>query len=167
MAARINRPSLIVSTPRTRRAYDAGVKAAATHGDAGRNDAFEKWESRVFCHEDYTYDEDDAWNAGFDDTYTPAPVSPTVATLRRIMDSAPAPEAAAVVVGSRVAYDNGDGSESHGLVLRIANGGASVRWDGMWRVTGMWALTDLTVLPAAPEVDRPWKLGANATRYPR
>lgn len=69
------RRSLIVSTPATRRAYDAGVKAAA----AGKEEyaALNAWDARNYAAEWFDGDALDAWQAGFSDT--PAPVTTHVA----------------------------------------------------------------------------------------
>ena len=74
MSTRIVRTSLIVNTPRTRRAYDAGTRDAQS-GHTYEY-AFDRWNRRVWSHEDFTADETDAYDAAWDDTDTrePAPV---------------------------------------------------------------------------------------------
>ncbi len=61
-----SRRSLIVSNPATRRAYDAGSKAAAAGLDEYA--ALAKWESRNYAAEWFDGDAVDAFQAGFSDT---------------------------------------------------------------------------------------------------
>ena len=71
------RRSLIVSTPATRRAYDAGVKAAES-GKLDEAAAIERWETRNWAAEWFDGDASDAFAAGFSDTPAADPITELV-----------------------------------------------------------------------------------------